>query len=122
MKRATFLIAVLIVIGLSSCQEEPVTGIEYRNMLDGPVKVTIYLAEDENILNLEMHQINSDDLTFLETFSAEPLSTTLIHLPAGLIKTEYTPEGCWRVLPAIIELEEGEIHQDSLWFALPLWN
>jgi len=107
---------------LSSCEKEVITGIEYNNITDLKIKVTVYYLEDESILNLEMHQISYSDLTLLATFIMEPHTIFFQNLSPGFIKTEYTPEGCWRVLPDIITLDAGEIRKDSLWFTLSLWD
>jgi hypothetical protein len=103
------ILGVLLLAAVLGCSRETTTGIEYKNKLNAPVKVEIYQKQEH-------------DLTLLETRYAKPFEIFLVELPAGEIKTEYTPAGCWRVLPEIITLEEGEVVKDSLWFALPLWN
>jgi len=120
MKNLLF-IALLTALAFGSCVQETSTGIEYENMLGVQTKIEIYQA-DQSMVGKPSHRINREDLVYLETIYAKPFETLFIELPAGYIKTEYTPAGCWRVLPDIIALQEGHIQKDSLWFALPLWN
>ena len=105
-------IILIFLLALLSCESPSTTGIEYRSMLDVTAKVEIYQADESGKI-------------LLETIYIQPLASTLVELPAGETWTEYTPEGCFRVLPKSINLEEGDVYQDSLWFQLPLimyWN
>ena len=98
--KTTLLLLALLLIG---CEAEQ-TGVVYRSMLDVPAKVEIY----------------QDGL--IETLYVAPFDEVFVELPIGEIRWEYTPQGCWRVLPGTVVLKEGEAREDSLWFKLPLWN